>query len=120
MIQICITEIWTSRSEFYLQNLTSNFFKFSIIFTENFFRLKDIAKYKYEFERDVTVDIARNAKGGVRYSADRYIRFTEEKLKSKEALIEKLRLKNAKMSDQNRKISHQLKVGKYDLQILKI
>ena len=74
------------------------------------FRLKDIAKNKYEFERDVTVDIARNGKAGVKYSADRYVRFTEEKLKSKEALIEKLRLKNAKMSDRNRKISHQLKV----------
>ena len=56
------------------------------------------------------MDIARNGKAGVKYSADRYVRFTEEKLKSKEALIEKLRLKNAKMSDRNRKISHQLKV----------
>ena len=73
-------------------------------------RLKDMAKMRYEFDRDVTVDIARNVKTGVKYSADRYVRFTEEKLKSKEALIEKLRLKNAKMSDRNRKISHQLKV----------
>ena len=77
---------------------------------EPFFRIKDIAKYKYEFERDVIVDIARNGKTGVKYSAEKYIRFTEEKLKSKEAFIEKLRLKNAKMSDRNRKISHQLKV----------
>jgi chromosome segregation ATPase len=68
-----------------------------------------MAKYKYEFDRDVVVDIARNSKSGIKYSADRYIRFTEEKLKSKEALIEKLRLKNAKMSDRNRKISHQRK-----------
>ena len=80
---------------------------------KNIFRIKDIAKYKYEFERDVIVDIARNAKTGVKYSAEKYIRFTEEKLKSKEAFIEKLRLKNAKMSDRNRKILHQLKVQKY-------
>jgi len=76
---------------------------------ENDEQIKDIAKYKYEFERDVIVDIARNVKTGVKYSAEKYIRFTEEKLKSKEAFIEKLRLKNAKMSDRNRKILHQLK-----------
>ncbi|KAH9505387.1 hypothetical protein Btru_058610, partial [Bulinus truncatus] len=70
-------------------------------------RLSEIKKESYEFERDIV-------KGSVNYRthkvvAEKCMRYFEDKLRTRDALIEKLRLKNAQLKVQKKKLMMQLR-----------
>lgn len=70
-------------------------------------RIQDLEKEAYEFKRDVVIG-AENPRTGKTMS-EKLARWMEEKLKAKDALIEKLRLKNASLRTAISKLRGQLK-----------
>ena len=56
-------------------------------------RVADLKKDAYEFKRDIVVG-AENFRTG-KTMAEKVIRYMEEKLRQKDSLIEKLKLKNS-------------------------
>ncbi len=65
-------------------------------------RIAELKKDAYEFKRDIVVG-AENFRTG-KTMAERVIRYMEEKLRQKDAVIEKLKLKNATLSTQIAKV----------------
>ncbi|XP_035251242.1 coiled-coil domain-containing protein 113 [Anguilla anguilla] len=70
-------------------------------------RLSEVKKASYEFDRDVA-KVIREKKGGM-MDAEKVIRYIEDRIKAKDALVEKLRLKNGALRVQKRKLELQLK-----------
>jgi len=70
-------------------------------------RMNEIKKYLYEFERDIIKGAVNPRTKGV--LAEKVVRFYDEKIKSKDTLIEKLRLKNSTLKVTKRKLAVQLK-----------
>eukprot|EP00118_Oscarella_pearsei_P005625 m.25896 g.25896 ORF g.25896 m.25896 type:complete len:321 (+) comp29006_c0_seq1:527-1489(+) len=70
-------------------------------------RLAEIKKASYEFERDIVRGALNQRTGQV--TAERVARYIEDKLRSRDALIEKLRLKNSTLKVQKKKLQLQLK-----------
>eukprot|EP01041_Mallomonas_annulata_P008370 gene8370-17251_t len=76
------------------------------VLEETEIRIGELKRDAYEFKRDVVVG-AENARTG-KIMAERVTRYFEEKLKSKDSVIEKLRLKNATLKSQIHKVENQL------------
>ncbi|XP_065828512.1 cilia- and flagella-associated protein 263-like [Oscarella lobularis] len=70
-------------------------------------RLAEMKKASYEFERDILRGAINHRTGKV--SAERVARYIEDKLRSRDALMEKLRLKNSTLKVQKKKLQLQLK-----------
>lgn len=70
-------------------------------------RIAELKKEAYEFKRDIVVG-AENFRTG-KTMAEKVIRYMEEKLRQKDAMIEKLRLKNATLKTHIKKVEIQLK-----------
>ena len=70
-------------------------------------RIQDLEKESYEFKRDVVIG-AENPRTG-KTQAEKLARWMEEKLKGKDATIEKLRLKNSSLRTAISKLKGQLK-----------
>ncbi|KAL7862687.1 hypothetical protein SRHO_G00116710 [Serrasalmus rhombeus] len=70
-------------------------------------RLAEVKKASYEFDRDVAKTLQE--KQAVMMAAEKVSRYIEERMKSKDTLIEKLRLKNAALHVQKRKLQLQLR-----------
>ncbi|KAJ3290327.1 hypothetical protein HK104_006846, partial [Borealophlyctis nickersoniae] len=70
-------------------------------------RVAEIKKAMYEFKRDI-VSQAVNPRTG-KIIAERVLRYFEEKIRAKDAIIEKVRLKNATLKVQKNKLHLQLK-----------
>ncbi|KAJ8343873.1 hypothetical protein SKAU_G00312020 [Synaphobranchus kaupii] len=70
-------------------------------------RLIEVKKASYEFDRDVA-KVIREKKGGM-MDAEKVVRYVEDRMKAKDALVEKLRLKNGALRVQKRKLELQLK-----------
>ncbi|KAI8810775.1 hypothetical protein BJ742DRAFT_675548 [Cladochytrium replicatum] len=70
-------------------------------------RVSEVKKALYEFKRDI-VQQAVNRRTG-RVIAERLLRYYEDKIRSKDAVIEKVRLKNATLKVQKNKLHLQLK-----------
>ncbi|XP_063686995.1 coiled-coil domain-containing protein 113-like isoform X2 [Bolinopsis microptera] len=70
-------------------------------------RLAEMKKSSYEFNRDIVLG-AKNLRTG-RVVAERVTRYFEDKMRSRKALIEKLRLKNSTLKVQKKKLQLQLK-----------
>lgn len=90
-------------------------------------RSSEIKKAKYEFERDIGRAAVSNKKGeGV--NPEKVLRYMEEKMLSRDSLVDKLRLKNAALKIQKKKLQMQLKqkeemgevLNEVDFQQLKI
>lgn len=69
-------------------------------------RIAETRKDTYEFKRDIIIG-AENARSG-KIIAEKMIRFMEEKLRQKDTVIEKLRLKNSTIKAQITKMEQQL------------
>lgn len=69
-------------------------------------RIAELKKDAYEFKRDIVVG-AENFRTG-KTMAEKVIRYMEDKLRSKDSVIEKLRLKNATLKSQIQKVAAQL------------
>ncbi|XP_077145118.1 cilia- and flagella-associated protein 263 isoform X2 [Ranitomeya variabilis] len=90
-------------------------------------RSSEIKKAKYEFERDIARAAASNKKGE-RGSPEKILRYMEEKMLARDSLVDKLRLKNAALRIQKKKLQMQLKqkeemgevLNEVDFQQLKI
>lgn len=80
---------------------------YKAIMEEADIRSTEIKKAFYEFERDV-VKGAVNARTG-KVIAEKFQRYFDDKLRSKDTLIEKLRLKNSTLKVQKKKLILQLK-----------
>ncbi|XP_036423671.1 coiled-coil domain-containing protein 113 [Colossoma macropomum] len=65
-------------------------------------RLAEVKKASYEFDRDVAKTLQE--KQAVMMAAEKVSRYIEDRMKSKDTLIEKLRLKNAALRVQKRKL----------------
>lgn len=76
------------------------------VLEETEIRIAELKRDAYEFKRDVVVG-AENSRTG-KIMAERVTRYLEEKLKSKDSIIEKLRLKNATLKSQIYKVEKQL------------
>jgi hypothetical protein len=70
-------------------------------------RIAELKKDAYEFKRDIVVG-AENFRTG-KTMAEKVIRYMEDKLRQKDAVIEKLRLKNATLKSQAQKVDAQLR-----------
>ncbi|KAJ3043003.1 hypothetical protein HDV00_005909 [Rhizophlyctis rosea] len=70
-------------------------------------RMDEIKKAGYEFRRDI-VGSAINLRTG-KIIAERVLRYFEDKIRAKDAIIEKIRLKNATLKVQKNKLHLQLK-----------
>jgi chromosome segregation ATPase len=70
-------------------------------------RFAEIKKASYEFERDIVKGAVNQRTGKV--AAERVSRYFEDKLRAKDALVEKLRLKNSTLKVQQKKLQMQLK-----------
>jgi len=80
---------------------------FKAIMEETDMRLSEIKKESYEFERDIL-------KGSVNHRtnkviAEKCLRYFDDKLRARDTLIEKLRLKNSTLKVQKKKLMLQLK-----------
>ncbi|XP_064611526.1 coiled-coil domain-containing protein 113-like [Liolophura sinensis] len=80
---------------------------YKAIMEEADLRLAEIKKESYEFERDITKGAVNSRTGKV--VAEKVIRYFEDKLRSRDTLIEKLRLKNSTLKVQKKKLHLQLK-----------
>lgn len=69
-------------------------------------RIAETKKDTYEFKRDIIIG-AENSRTG-KTVAEKMIRFMEDKLRQKDTMIEKLRLKNTTMKAQIQKLEQQL------------
>jgi hypothetical protein len=76
------------------------------VLEETEIRIGELKRDAYEFKRDVVVG-AENARTG-KIMAERVARYFEEKLRVKDSLVEKLRLKNATLKGQITKVENQL------------
>lgn len=76
------------------------------VLEETEIRIIELKRDAYEFKRDVVVG-AENTRTG-KIMAERVTRYLEEKLKMKDSIIEKLRLKNATLKSQIHKVEKQL------------
>ncbi|CAE7766357.1 CCDC113, partial [Symbiodinium microadriaticum] len=76
------------------------------VLEETEIRISELKRDAYEFKSDVVVG-AENSRTG-KIMAERVTRHLEEKLKSKDSMIEKLRLKNATLKSQIHKVEKQL------------
>ena len=74
-------------------------------------RLSELKKSSYEFERDILKGAINTRTGKV--VAEKVIRYFEDKQRARDALIEKLRLKNATLKVQKKKLHLQLKQVKW-------
>ncbi|XP_069824739.1 cilia- and flagella-associated protein 263 isoform X2 [Dendropsophus ebraccatus] len=90
-------------------------------------RSSEIKKAKYEFDRDIGRAAVSNKKGqGV--NPEKVLRYMEEKTLARDSLVDKLRLKNAALKIQKKKLQMQLKqkeemgevLNEVDFQQLKI
>ncbi|XP_063801914.1 coiled-coil domain-containing protein 113 isoform X3 [Pseudophryne corroboree] len=90
-------------------------------------RSSEIRKAMYEFERDVGRSAMSSRKsGGV--TQEKILRYMEEKTRARDSLVDKLRLKNASLKIQKKKLQMQLKqkeemgevLNEVDFQQLKI
>jgi hypothetical protein len=70
-------------------------------------RITEIKKAIYEFKRDIEVQALNKRTGKV--IAERVVRYFEDKIRAKEAVIEKIRLKNVTLKVQKNKLHMQLK-----------
>lgn len=77
------------------------------VLEETDIRIAELKKDAYEFKRDIVVG-AENFRTG-KTIAEKMIRYMEEKLRQKDAVVEKLRLKNATLKSQAQKIDAQLR-----------
>jgi len=77
------------------------------VLEETDIRIAELRKDAYEFKRDIVVG-AENFRTG-KIMAEKVIRYMEEKLRQKDACIEKLKLKNASIKAQISKLEQQLK-----------
>ncbi|KAK2187702.1 hypothetical protein NP493_156g01018 [Ridgeia piscesae] len=80
---------------------------FKAVMEEADTRLTEIKKDYYEFERDIMKGALNQQTG--KFIAEKVIRYLEDKLRSRDTLIEKLRLKNATLKVQKKKLIMQLK-----------
>eukprot|EP00743_Colponemidia_sp_Colp-15_P001449 GILK01001588.1.p1 GENE.GILK01001588.1~~GILK01001588.1.p1 ORF type:complete len:344 (+),score=82.85 GILK01001588.1:66-1097(+) len=77
------------------------------ILEETDIRIAEIKKDAYEFKRDIVVG-AENPRNG-KTMAERVVRYLEDKMREKDSLIEKLRLKNLTLKTQIQKAEGQLR-----------
>ncbi len=77
------------------------------VLEETDIRIAELKKDAYEFKRDIVVG-AENARTG-RTMAEKVVRYMEDKLRQRDAMIEKLRLKNATLKTQKTKVEAQLR-----------
>jgi len=77
------------------------------VLEETDIRIAELKKDAYEFKRDIVVG-AENFRTG-KTMAEKVIRYMEDKLRQKDAIIEKLRLKNATLKSQAQKVDAQLR-----------
>lgn len=77
------------------------------VLEETDIRIAELKKDAYEFKRDIVVG-AENMRTG-RTMAEKVIRYMEDKLRQRDAMIEKLRLKNSTMKTQKQKVESQLR-----------
>lgn len=80
---------------------------FKAIMEEADMRLAEIKKAFYEFDRDI-VKASVNPRTG-KVIAEKVSRYLEDKLRARDTLVEKLRLKNATLKVQKKKLHMQLK-----------
>ncbi|XP_018431136.1 PREDICTED: coiled-coil domain-containing protein 113 [Nanorana parkeri] len=71
-------------------------------------RRKEIKKAMYEFDRDIGKAAVRSKKGGG-VTPEKVLRYMEEKTRARDSLVDKLRLKNAALKIQKKKLQMQLK-----------
>ncbi|XP_040185213.1 coiled-coil domain-containing protein 113 [Rana temporaria] len=90
-------------------------------------RSSEIRKAMYEFDRDIgKAAISKKKGGGV--NPEKVLRYVEEKTRARDSLVDKLRLKNAALKIQKKKLQMQLKqkeemgevLNEVDFQQLKI
>jgi len=77
------------------------------VLEETDIRIAELKKDAYEFKRDIVVG-AENMRTG-KTVAEKMVRYMEEKLRSRDSVIEKLRLKNATIKSHIQKVEAQLK-----------
>eukprot|EP00904_Undaria_pinnatifida_P003678 jgi/Undpi1/13310/HiC_scaffold_8.g02971.m1 len=77
------------------------------VLEETDIRIADLKKEAYEFKRDIVVG-AENMRTGSTM-AEKVIRYMEDKLRQRDAMTEKLRLKNATLKGQLQKVESQLR-----------
>lgn len=77
------------------------------VLEETDIRIAELKKDAYEFKRDIVVG-AENFRTG-KTMAEKVIRYMEDKLRQKDSVIEKLKLKNATLKSQIQKVDAQLK-----------
>ena len=77
------------------------------VIEETDIKIADMRKDAYEFKRDIVIG-AENFRTG-KTMAEKVIRYMEEKLRQKDAVIEKLRLKNATLKNKINKVESNLK-----------
>ncbi|OQS04547.1 hypothetical protein THRCLA_03225 [Thraustotheca clavata] len=77
------------------------------VLEETDIRIAELKMDAYEFKRDIVVG-AENFRTG-KTIAEKMVRYMEDKLRAKDAIIEKLRLKNATLKSQAQKIDAQLR-----------
>jgi hypothetical protein len=70
-------------------------------------RMVEIKKEMYEFKRDIEIQALDKRTGKV--MAERVVRYFEDKIRAKETMIEKIRLKNVTLKVQKNKLHAQLK-----------
>ncbi|KAJ3071957.1 hypothetical protein HDU98_004522 [Podochytrium sp. JEL0797] len=70
-------------------------------------RVSDIKKSMYEFKRDIVLQAVNQRTGKV--VLERVLRYFDDKIRGKEAIVEKVRLKNATLKVQKNKLHLQLK-----------
>ncbi|CAH1780224.1 unnamed protein product [Owenia fusiformis] len=80
---------------------------YKAIMEEADMRLAEIKKTSYEFERDIVKGSTQGRTGKV--IAEKVQRYFEDSIRSRDTLIEKLRLKNATLKVQKKKLHLQLK-----------
>ena len=73
---------------------------------ENEMRITETKKNTYEFKRDIVIG-AENTRTG-KIMAEKMVRYMEDHVKAKDAVIEKLRLKNTTLRNQIQKMEQQL------------
>lgn len=106
---ICSTELEAAQKELEETKRTSERLIDTLraVLMETDIRIAELKKDAYEFKRDIVVG-AENFRTG-KTIAEKMIRYMEEKLRQKDAVIEKLRLKNATLKSQAQKIDAQLR-----------
>merc|ERR1712046_381149 len=77
------------------------------VLEETDIRIAELKKDAYEFKRDIVVG-EENMRTG-KTMAEKVIRYMEDKLRQKDSIIEKLRLKNATLKSQAQKVDAQLR-----------